>query len=234
MGNTPTSSASGSETPAWASRGGANFAGGNFAPVQQTPTVIRPAAFTPLVNTGPEDPLPSWDRSPELPPMEQAQVGGGPIPGEPYVVGSKMEKTEHMVKTPEMEKPAKASEARLTFYGPGEDIYGSTTAKPGRSGKNQAESMFTAAVDPGIIPYGSYFQIPELKGKIPNNPNAVFLAHDTGSAVKAQTASHGTKPVIDLFANQAANTLPGLNAKMGENITYRMLPKLEATKLFGG
>ena len=75
--------------------------------------------------------------------------------------------------------------ARVTYY------WGCKTTSTGKRpvcGK-------TIAVDPKIIPYGSKVIIPKMQ--------KVFVAHDTGSAVKARTASKKLgKPnviVVDVF-----------------------------------
>lgn len=241
----------GQESPAWASRGGAEFAGSDFRPynptqgvpallarpnatVDSTGTALSPKALADNLSAQQaiDGPLPSRAGFGN---QAFTSIAGleSPDPSQ-FSAGKVLDKTSQTIKTPEMTKPVSASQARLTFYGPNEDEYGSTTAQPGRNGKNTAENFFTAAVDPKIIPYGSYFQVPELQGKLDNNPNAIFLAHDTGSAVKSQTASKGQKPVIDLFANQPSSQLNKLNQKMGQNITYRILPQQDALKLYGG
>lgn len=99
-------------------------------------------------------------------------------------------------------KPMMQGLARATFYNPTEDQYGSQTAKPHpETGVNQAQELTTVAVDPKIIPYGSKLQIPELAKKMGLPEDHLFLAHDTGGAVKSQQASGGQMPVIDVYTN---------------------------------
>ena len=75
--------------------------------------------------------------------------------------------------------------ARVTYY------WGCTQTSTG----NKPICGKTIAVDPKIIPYGSKVIIPKM-GKI-------FMAHDTGSAVKSKLASRKLgKPnviVVDVF-----------------------------------
>ena len=68
-------------------------------------------------------------------------------------------------------------EFKITYYWPGEDKYGTSTA----TGATATEGR-TIAVDPNIIPYGSEILI----------DGHVYVAEDTGSALK------GNK-IIDIF-----------------------------------
>lgn len=114
--------------------------------------------------------------------------------------------------------------ARATFYGPDEDQYGSTTARPNPlTGKNEAVPGLTIAVDPKLIPYGSRVYVPQY-APYSANGDGIFIAHDTGGAVKSEEASGGSKPVIDFFSTgKSPKELDALNAKYGNDITYRIL-----------
>lgn len=107
------------------------------------------------------------------------------------------------------------SPVRVTHYTTGEDKYGSKTAKPNYMGVSNAVDQVSAAVDPKLIPYGSWVEIKDKNGKI----HKVY-AHDTGSAVKAQKASRGTMPVIDIFSK---NKNLGNLDKMFEGSQYRIM-----------
>ena len=84
--------------------------------------------------------------------------------------------------------------ARVTYYWPGNGGqvgYQTATGKKAVCGK-------TVAVDPKIIPYGSKVTIPQM--------GMTTTAIDTGSAVKARTASKKlgkNNIVIDVFCNDA-------------------------------
>lgn len=80
--------------------------------------------------------------------------------------------------------------ARVTYYWPGG---GGQSGKKTATG-NIARSNKTMAVDPKIITYGSKITIPKM--------NKVFVAHDTGSAIKKRTASKKlgkNNIVVDVF-----------------------------------
>ena len=80
--------------------------------------------------------------------------------------------------------------ARITYYWPGD---GGQKGRQTSTG-NTARGGKTAAVDPRIIPYGSKIHIPRME--------KVFVAHDTGGAVKSRKASKKlgkNNIVIDIF-----------------------------------
>ncbi len=96
------------------------------------------------------------------------------------------------------------SDARLTFYtrfddGP-EYETGVTAAPSPLTKERRAEEGVTIAVDPSQIPYGSKVRIPAL-AEFSKNGDGVFIAHDTGAAVKKRTASGGALPVLDVFVD---------------------------------
>lgn len=104
---------------------------------------------------------------------------------------------------------------RVTHYTTGEDKYGSKTAKPNYLGVSNAVDKVSAAVDPNLIPYGSWIEVRDRLGKVHK-----LFAHDTGSAVKAQKASNGKMPVIDIFSKD--KNLGSLD-KMFEGSQYRIV-----------
>lgn len=80
--------------------------------------------------------------------------------------------------------------ARITYYWPGESGQNGRQTSTG----NTARGNKTVAVDPKIIPYNSNIHIPRME--------KVFVAHDTGSAVKSRKASKKlgkNNIVIDVF-----------------------------------
>lgn len=84
----------------------------------------------------------------------------------------------------------KVMTVRLTVYwakGGGTDYYSSKKRSSTGYTLKQGESI---AVDPRIIPYRKEVIIPNI---------GLVKAVDTGSAVKAKTASKGKLPVIDVF-----------------------------------
>jgi len=87
-------------------------------------------------------------------------------------------------------KDFKVLTVRLTVYwakGGGTDYWSSKKKSSTGYTLKQGESI---AVDPRIIPYKKEVIIPNV---------GVVKAVDTGSAVKAKTASNGKLPVIDVF-----------------------------------
>ena len=85
--------------------------------------------------------------------------------------------------------------ARVTYYWPGD---GGQIARQTSTG-NLARGNKTAAVDPRVIPYGTKIHIPKMQ--------KVFVAHDTGSAVKSRKASKilgRDNIVIDIFCESRA------------------------------
>jgi len=115
--------------------------------------------------------------------------------------------------------------ATLTFYNDQEDKYGSLTSKPNPKGMFRAIDGVTIAVDPDIIRYGSWVEIPELK-EFSLGKDGLFYAHDTGSAVKQKIASQGrgnNYPVIDVFTTCATEKLSSLNEKYGDTVTFKIL-----------
>jgi 3D (Asp-Asp-Asp) domain-containing protein len=78
---------------------------------------------------------------------------------------------------------------RLTFYSPQEDGWGSQVAWPN---VRCAMPGRTAAADPSLFPFGTWIEIPGFGRR---------RIEDTGTAVKARTASGGTDPVIDLYVD---------------------------------
>lgn len=125
----------------------------------------------------------------------------------------------------EMEEPNMLN-ATLTFYNGLDDEYGATTARANPEGVCKAIHGLTIAVDPAIIPYGSRVHIPDLAG-FSRGGDGVFYAHDTGSAVKARTASlrrGSVFPVIDVYADVKTNAeLLALNAKYGMAVGYEIV-----------
>ena len=98
------------------------------------------------------------------------------------------------------ENPEKftAKTARVTYYWPGNGGQVGTITATGK----RAVCGQSAAVDPKIIPYGSEIHIPKM-GK-------VVKAVDTGSAVKARTASKRlgrNDIVIDIFCKSKADAM---------------------------
>ena len=148
---------------------------------------------------------------------------------DPKVGGEATPKPQALAPAAEPEAPNVAStlkKATLTFYNGLDDQYGSTTARPGNSGKAEAEHGITVAVDPKVIPYNSRIYIPSLK-KFSKNGDGIFIAHDTGSAVKSRKASKGrgnSNPVIDIYANVPSNELGSLNKQLGYTTFYQVLP----------
>jgi 3D (Asp-Asp-Asp) domain-containing protein len=76
---------------------------------------------------------------------------------------------------------------RLTFYSGQDDQWGSRVAW---QAVPKAKRGRTVAADPSILPYGTWVHIPGF-GKM--------RVEDTGTAVKARTASGGQIPVIDVY-----------------------------------
>ncbi|MES2309833.1 MAG: 3D domain-containing protein [Verrucomicrobiota bacterium] len=79
---------------------------------------------------------------------------------------------------------------RLTFYSGQDDQWGSQVAW---NKVHQASRGRTAAADPNLFPYGTWIHIPGF---------GVHRIEDTGTAVKARTASGGKDPVIDLYVGE--------------------------------
>lgn len=127
-----------------------------------------------------------------------------------------------------MAKRKDGNAARLTVYNGLDDEFGNKTAKPNAQGKFLAEEGYTIAVDPKKIPYGSkvelYSDDPEQDKRlkaVSKGGDGIFLAHDTGSAVKSMKASKGQAPVIDLYTT--SKNLNKKNAELGQNIKYRIV-----------
>lgn len=117
------------------------------------------------------------------------------------------------------------TKASLTFYNDEEDEYGQITAKPNSKGYFLAVSGETIAVDPKVIPYYSRVHIPALE-EIATDPDSIFFAHDTGSAVKARIASiarGNDYPVIDVFMKVSKRQLLKLNDKFGNEVEYEII-----------
>ena len=90
-------------------------------------------------------------------------------------------------------------QVRSTYYSSGEthsdpdtDAGRSSTGVPLQYG--DANTVGVAAVDPNLIPYGSQITVQTADGP------RYFIAADTGGAVKSQTASQGSAPVIDFYS----------------------------------
>jgi 3D (Asp-Asp-Asp) domain-containing protein len=134
--------------------------------------------------------------------------------------------------------------ARVTVYNNHEDQYGSESARKNPlTGKRQSQEGVTIAVDPKVIPYGSRVKIPALADLTPNR-DGVFIAHDTGGAVKSRKASGGKEPVIDVYV--AGQNRPEANARMAAldsaigqmsngsgNLDFELLDPAPAQKLDG-
>ena len=124
------------------------------------------------------------------------------------------------------EVPDEYQIASLTCYNADEDQFGRVTAKPNGDGKFLAIQGITIAVDPRLIPFGSKVLIPELKD-FSKNKDGIFLAHDTGSAVKAKLASirRGVDyPVIDVFVDVPTRKLCEWNTKLGMVARFKIIP----------
>ena len=134
--------------------------------------------------------------------------------------------------------------ARVTVYNNHEDQYGSESARKNPlTGKRQSQEGVTIAVDPKVIPYGSRVKIPAL-AEMSANKDGVFIAHDTGGAVKSRKASGGKEPVIDVYV--AGQNRPEANARMAAldsaiaqmsngsgNLDFELLDPPPAQKLDG-
>lgn len=115
-------------------------------------------------------------------------------------------------------------DATATAYNGKDDQFGTATAKPNPEGKFEAVPGQTIAVDPSVIPYGSHVEVKHKDGTI-----GKYFAHDTGSAVKAKTASKGrgnALPVIDFYTPK--DDLIGFNDKIGDVVQYRIVPNDQA------
>lgn len=80
--------------------------------------------------------------------------------------------------------------ARVTYYWPGDSGQSGRKTSTG----NIAKGGKTIAVDPRIIPYGSKVHIPTMQ--------KIFVAHDTGTAVRSRKASKKVGKnniVVDVF-----------------------------------
>lgn len=110
--------------------------------------------------------------------------------------------------------------ATATAYGPNEgDGFGSQTAFKGPDGKSVAVEGQTVAVDGKSIPFNRWIEVQH-----PDGTTQRMFTHDTGSAVKAGTASkaRGTgNPVIDFYTNSP--NLSQANAKIGNSVKFRLL-----------
>ncbi|MBO8140191.1 MAG: LysM peptidoglycan-binding domain-containing protein [Thermosipho sp. (in: Bacteria)] len=103
---------------------------------------------------------------------------------------------------------------KVTFYTPWDDgkIPYHPTFKLTRSGKI-AREWVTAAVDPSIIPLGSYIYIPALK--------KIFIAEDTGSSIKGKridiyiedvyTARKNSIKILDIYVLKNGGIKDGYN-----------------------
>ena len=114
--------------------------------------------------------------------------------------------------------------ARATAYNGLDDKYGDTTAKKNPlTGIAKAIEGVTIAVDPSLIPYGSAVQVVNSIGQpvaLGGNTSGIYYAHDTGSAVKAKTASKGKKPILDFYSK--GNPLD-INKLIGDEIYYKIV-----------
>jgi 3D (Asp-Asp-Asp) domain-containing protein len=117
-----------------------------------------------------------------------------------------------------------------TFYDATEDsVNRGQTAYPNPQGKLVGIPGKTIAVDPSIIPVGSYVEVADAKGLFPNNPHGIFHAGDTGSAVKAGTAAKArgvNAPVID-FMTSSPQERKQLASRVKGNLKYRILSPSE-------
>lgn len=152
--------------------------------------------------------------------------------------------TEEVPFNPNAPSSLAAGRARVTVYNNHEDQYGSESARKNPlTGKRQSQEGVTIAVDPKVIPYGSRVKIPALAELTPNK-DGVFIAHDTGGAVKSRKASGGKEPVIDVYVagqNRAdANArMAALDSAIGQmsngsgNLDFELLDPAPAQKLDG-
>lgn len=108
--------------------------------------------------------------------------------------------------------------ARMTMYNGKDDQYGTETAKPNRLGQSQAIPGETIAVDPKVIPYGSYVKIPGTESASAHG-DGVWYAHDTGGDVKSEKAAGGKTPVIDMYTSSDNLNNPAYN----KNFQYQVL-----------
>ena len=82
--------------------------------------------------------------------------------------------------------------ARITYYCPGEDRYGSRVAS---QGVKKAKTGTTVAAHPDFK-FGTRVYIPALKNKIDDGK---FIVQDRGRAVTSKKAAHGHAYVFDVF-----------------------------------
>jgi 3D (Asp-Asp-Asp) domain-containing protein len=123
----------------------------------------------------------------------------------------------------DMEMESTPHIATVTFYSCNEDEYGEVTARSNPHGELVGIPRVTCAVDPRIIPYGSWIVIPDL-ASFSADGDGRFFACDTGSAVVARTASlrrGSAYPVIDCYVGDVDQSeLSRLQDKYGGSREY--------------
>jgi len=82
--------------------------------------------------------------------------------------------------------------ARVTFYCPKEDKWGSRIASSKRA---RAKEGLTIAAE-RAFPFGTRVHIPRLWGIVGDGH---FVVQDRGTAVQARKASYGSVPVFDIY-----------------------------------
>lgn len=119
--------------------------------------------------------------------------------------------------------------ATLTVYNNKEDSFGSETARKNPDGEYLAIQGITIAVDPNVIPYGSWVFIEKLKD-VSKNGDGRFFAHDTGAAVVERIASQkrgNENPVIDLYMQIPTEELDKMNDKLGNEVEFVVIDNKE-------
>lgn len=96
--------------------------------------------------------------------------------------------------------------ARITYYTPYEDKWGSQVACPKT---RRAKEGITVAAHPDFK-FGTEVKIPELKSKV---GDGTFIVQDRGGAVKSKKAAKGKAYVFDVFVSS--------NSKMRAHAKYR-------------
>lgn len=109
--------------------------------------------------------------------------------------------TNHTVKT-------QSKTARITFYNPYEDKWGSRIAM---SSKMRAKEGITVAAH-SDFQFGQTVIIPDLKGVL--NNTGQFIVQDRGSAVEKKVASQGQYYVFDVYLNRNGRRLKKLDAQI--------------------
>lgn len=104
--------------------------------------------------------------------------------------------------------------ARITYYGPNEDKYGSKLACGLRAKEGETVAGHSN------FPFFTKISIPELDKIMPNNH---FLIEDRGSAIQSKRASHGKCFVFDVFLNKRNRELNKFASKMPPYMKVKIL-----------